>query len=64
MNKKNFFSVAGALFLLIALVHLVRIIQGWDAAIGTYDLPVWFSWVVVIIGLVMAYQGLVKHRRG
>jgi hypothetical protein len=64
MNKKNYFSVAGGLFLLIALVHLTRVVQGWDANIGAYDVPVWLSWAAVIVGGFMAYQGLVKHRRG
>lgn len=62
MSKKNFFAVSGTLFLLIAIVHLFRLLQGWPAMIGEFLVPVWVSWVVVIGGLYLSYQGL-KHRR-
>lgn len=62
MDKKTFFSVAGAIFLLVALVHLWRIIQGWAVFVGGYAFPVWASWVAVVVGLFLAFQGL-KHRR-
>ena len=62
MSKKNFFAVSGTVFLLIALVHLFRILQDWQVIIGDYTLPVWMSWAAVIAGLYLSYQGL-KHRR-
>lgn len=63
MDKKSYLGVAGGLFLLIGLLHLWRIIQGWEAEVSGFAIPFWWSWVVVLVGLYMAYQGL-KHRRG
>lgn len=63
MSKKNFFAVSGTLFLLIAIVHLFRLLQGWPVLIGNFVVPIWASWVAVIAGLYLSYQGL-KHRKG
>ena len=62
MSKKTFFTVSGAVFLLIALFHLLRIIQEWRVTLDGSVVPFWISWVAVIAGLYLAYQGL-KHRR-
>ncbi|MEX1997810.1 MAG: hypothetical protein WEA04_04020 [Candidatus Andersenbacteria bacterium] len=49
MNTKSFIQVAGPVFSLVALVHLLRVVFGWEAVIGGWEVPVWASVVAVIL---------------
>ncbi len=42
-------SVSGVIFGLVALLQAVRAIAGWAVQIGSFQVPVWFSWIVVIV---------------
>jgi len=50
MTQSTYTTVSGAIFGLIAVLHLLRLIQGWEARIGNYDLPLWLS----VVGLLVA----------
>ncbi len=63
MNHKIYTSVSGMLFILIGLVHLWRVSMGYPVTIGEMFVPVWASWVVIVVAAFMAYQGLHKHRK-
>ena len=58
MNHKTFSLTAGIIFLLIFILHLLRIIRGWEGVIGTFVVPMWVSWAAVLIAGYLAYQGL------
>ncbi|MBI2475644.1 MAG: hypothetical protein HYV67_00150 [Candidatus Taylorbacteria bacterium] len=58
MTHKNFSLVSGAIFLLIAILHALRIYNGWPAQIGAVEIPVSLSWVALVIAGYLAYQGL------
>ena len=60
MKTKTFFKVAGIIFLLIASLHLLRAVLGWDILINSVVIPMWVSWVVVVIAGFLAYAGLTK----
>lgn len=56
MDKKTFNGVAGVIFLLIAVLHALRMLYGWDAAIGGWAVPMWFSWAGVVIAGYLAWS--------
>ncbi|MDO8617987.1 MAG: hypothetical protein Q7N87_03850 [Candidatus Uhrbacteria bacterium] len=56
MNMKMFHQVVGVIFGLIALMHLARVIYGWQALIGGWTVPMWVSWVAIVVGAYLAYQ--------
>lgn len=58
MQHKTFTKTAGIVFLVIALVHLARLIYGWNASINGVGVPVWASVVAVIVAGYLASQGL------
>jgi len=60
MNSKSFYSISGTIFLLIAVGHLLRILNGWGAEIGSFSIPMWISWVAVVLAGYLSYQGLKK----
>ena len=49
MNQKTFLSISGVIFGVIAVMHLVRIIAGWPAHIGAFEVPMWLSWVAMVV---------------
>lgn len=47
--------VAGIIFSIIALLHLLRLVIGWSVVIGTFVVPVWWSGVGLIIAGFLAF---------
>jgi hypothetical protein len=41
--------VAVALLALIAIAHLFRLFTGWEVIVSGYVIPVWISWLGLII---------------
>lgn len=58
MKQQTFALVAGIIFLIIALLHLARLIYGWDAVINGAAIPLWGSIVAVAVAGYLALQGL------
>ena len=64
MNQRTFFTVSGILFGVIALMHLARILGGWPAHIGTFEAPMWLSWVAMAVAGYLAFSAFrLKGRR-
>ena len=38
-----------ALFTLVFVLHGLRILNGWEANVSTWAVPMWLSWVVVVL---------------
>jgi hypothetical protein len=55
MKTKQLLQVTGTIFALIALVHLWRALQGWPANIGGWDVPLWLSWIAVVVAGYLSY---------
>ena len=55
--QKTYFLVTGVIFLAIAVLHALRLVYGWEAVIGGWAVPMWFSWLGVVITLFLAFQG-------
>jgi len=51
------------LFLIIAAVHLLRIVFGWPAQIGGWSIPVWVSWLALVATGVLAALGFRQNAR-
>ena len=58
MDQKTFSVVAGAIFALVALLHLVRIYMGWPVVIGSWTVPIWVSWIGLVVAGAPSYLGL------
>lgn len=58
MDQRTYTRLTGVIFLLIAVLHLLRILYGWSAVIGGWAMPLWLSWVALIIGAYLAWWGL------
>ena len=55
-------TVTATLFLAMGIVHLLRIIFGWQAEIGGLSIPFWVSWLGVLVAGALAYFGFTQNR--
>ena len=51
MNQRAFVLLTSSIFALIALLHALRLIYGWDVTIGEWTVPVWVSAVGLLIAV-------------
>ena len=63
MGRRIYLLGTATIFLAVALLHLLRVILGWSATIGGWDVPTWLSWVAFVIALALAASGFVLIRR-
>ena len=59
---RPFTSIAAAIFLLIALAHLYRILVGFPVVVGTFQIGQSVSWVALVVTMVLA-AGLFREAR-
>jgi hypothetical protein len=62
MSQKTFDLVAGIFFLLIAVGHLLRVLFGWSVNIGGFTVPMWGSWLALVVIGYLAFVGLRASR--
>ena len=63
MKHGAFLLVTSAIFALIALLHALRLVYGWNVTIGEWTVPVWVSAVGFLIAGYLALQGFRLKRR-
>ena len=50
MKYRFYCGISGVIFGIVALVHLLRIINDWDLIIASWRAPLWLSYVGFVIG--------------
>jgi hypothetical protein len=63
VDQTAYNTITAVLFLIIAVLHLLRIIFGWAAQIGGLDVPIWASWLALIVSGALAYFGFRQNAR-
>ena len=56
MTQRTYIQITGILFGLIALLHIVRLINGWPAVIGVWTMPLWLSAVGIAVAGFLAWS--------
>ena len=57
MTAKNYSLLAAVIFAIIALLQLTRALSGWEITVGTTVMPVWPSWIAVLVAGTLAWLG-------
>jgi hypothetical protein len=52
---KPFTNLAIAIFILIAVMHLMRLVFGWEVTINDLVIPMWVSVMALFIAGALAY---------
>ncbi|MBI4120711.1 MAG: hypothetical protein HY457_00425 [Parcubacteria group bacterium] len=69
MKQNDYFILVGLVFVIVFTLHAFRIGYGWEATLAGWDIPMWVSWLAVIITGVLAFQSfshsgvLTGHRK-
>jgi hypothetical protein len=58
MSKHSGYAILSAIvFLLIAFVHVLRLILQWDMTINGWYIPAWVSLVTVLVAGFLSFRG-------
>ena len=57
MSNKTYLRTVSFVFLIIAVLHVFRSVGEWEAVINNYTLPMWISWVAVLVAGFLAFRG-------
>lgn len=63
MSQRIFSIVAGLIFLLVAVMHALRLALKWEVVLNGWPVPIWVSPVALVIAGYLAYEGLSLSRR-
>jgi len=62
MKHRTFSLVSALLFSLMALLHAVRLLRGWQVTVEGVVMPIWISWIGLAIAAYLAYQGFLLSK--
>jgi len=57
MTGRLFFTIAALIFGVVALLHLARVLMDWSVVINSWTVPMWVSWVALIVAGGLSYFG-------
>ena len=57
MALKIYLKTAGTIFLIIAVLHLLRLVLGWNAVLEGWSVPLWLSAVALVVAGYLGYEG-------
>jgi len=52
-NRQTYLLISGVIFGLVAILHLLRIMNDWSLQIGHLDIPMWMSYGGLVIPAVL-----------
>jgi len=64
MNARSYCQLAAAIFALVAVIQLLRILMGWPISINGLAIPIWASWIVVVVAGGVSVLGFRAAGRG
>ena len=59
MDHKNYATCTAVIFLIIFVLHGLRLFLGWDAVLGGWAVPMWVSWIALVVTGYLSYTGFV-----
>ena len=64
MNRKPFSILAVFVFVIVAVLHVVRLVFGWEVVINGAKIPMWVSPLGMVIAGVLAFGVLRECQQG
>ncbi|HYM06129.1 MAG TPA: hypothetical protein VEU11_06175 [Terriglobales bacterium] len=63
MSQRTFSLIAGVVFGLMALAHVLRIVFGVSVVVNEIPIPMWASGLAVVVMSYLAYEGFRLARK-
>lgn len=65
MDSRPYLLVSGLVFAVVAVLHLLRVVNGWSFQLGPLDLPMAVSWLGAIVpGILSVWAFRLATRAG
>jgi hypothetical protein len=58
MKDKTYFIVTAIVFAALAVLHILKLVYDWNMQLGNVVVPVWASWVCLVITGYLSYAAL------
>ena len=52
-SVRGYLLTSGIIFGLVAVLHLLRVVNGWPFQVGPWSVPMWSSWLGVLVPAVL-----------
>jgi hypothetical protein len=62
-RSKPFTWIAAAIFALMAIVHIVRLVTHFRVVFGSHEIPMWVSYVAIVVAAFLSWM-LCREARG
>ena len=62
MKQRTFNLAAGTVFLLVAVLHALRLFRGWDVVFAGRHVPMWASWAGLALAGFLAYSAFSQKK--
>jgi hypothetical protein len=56
MKERMYLTVAGAIFTVVTLAHLSRVLYAGDLSIFGWEVPIFLSWICVAVAAYLSYS--------
>ena len=56
MDKNRSLLIAAIIFGIVGFLHLLRSIFGWEAVIGNFNVPLYFSYIAVVVAFYLSFS--------
>src|SRR6185503_3820156 len=55
-TERGLLKLVGVVFLIVAILHLLRIVFGWNLILGEVNIPIWLSWIGIFVPGYLSYS--------
>lgn len=63
MRNKVYLYVSSLIFGVVALAHLLRVVNQWPVQVNAFAVPQWVSWPGLVVAGVLCIWGITLARR-
>ncbi len=53
MSSRTYLVISGTVFGIVAVLHLLRVVNGWAVVVGSWSAPMWVSWLGTLVPAVL-----------
>ena len=60
--SNSYAAVSALIFAVVAIAHVLRLVNGWTVAIGPYSVSMNVSWAALVVSALLAIWGFMQLR--
>jgi len=58
MSARIYLVISGAIFGIVAVFHLLRVVNSWGLVLGAWSVPMWVSWLGAVFPAILCIWAL------